>query len=291
MLFHNTEILYLFQQFYFSVPQNSIDIFFRNQVILLPVLLLYAKTERILIMKFSQDLQETMKYLNNELHTDRNFDVVYRVLTIGGKNACLYFIDGFTKDDTLLKLLQALSSIQADRMPKDAHSFSKQYLPYGEIGLIHESSEMVLQLLSGVSCLFIDGYDACLTIDCRTYPARGVSEPEKDKVMRGSRDGFVETLVFNTALIRRRIRDPKLSIEIMTAGESSHTDIAICYMDEIGFFVVIKVCEKVKHLVILLYSSIFNIDDFCAIYIALHDGVQCILSFCFRIESRKHCFN
>ena len=69
-------------------------------------------------MKFSQDLQETMKYLNNELHTDRNFDVVYRVLTIGGKNACLYFIDGFTKDDTLLKLLQALSSIQADRMPK-----------------------------------------------------------------------------------------------------------------------------------------------------------------------------
>ena len=50
-------------------------------------------------MKFSQDLQETMKYLNNELHTDRNFDVVYRVLTIGGKNACLYFIDGFTKDD------------------------------------------------------------------------------------------------------------------------------------------------------------------------------------------------
>ena len=181
-------------------------------------------------MKFSQDLQETMKYLNNELHTDRNFDVVYRVLTIGGKNACLYFIDGFTKDDTLLKLLQALSSIQADRMPKDAHSFSKQYLPYGEIGLIHESSEMVLQLLSGVSCLFIDGYDACLTIDCRTYPARGVSEPEKDKVMRGSRDGFVETLVFNTALIRRRIRDPKLSIEIMTAGESSHTDIAICYL-------------------------------------------------------------
>ena len=83
----------------------------------------------------------------------------------------------------------------------------------------------------GVSCLFIDGYDACLTIDCRTYPARGVSEPEKDKVMRGSRDGFVETLVFNTALIRRRIRDPKLSIEIMTAGESSHTDIAICYME------------------------------------------------------------
>ena len=183
------------------------------------------------IMKFSQDLQETIKYLNNELHTDRNFDVVYRVLTIGGRRACLYFIDGFTKDDSILKILQGLSSIKSDAMPEDAHGFSKQYLPYGEIGLIRDSEDMILQLLSGVSCLFIDGYDTCLTIDCRTYPARGVSEPEKDKVMRCSRDGFVETLVFNTALIRRRIRDPKLSIEIMTAGESSHTDIAICYME------------------------------------------------------------
>lgn len=78
--------------------------------------------------------------------------------------------------------------------------------------------------------MMIDGYDSFLTIDCRTYPARGVSEPEKDKVMRGSRDGFVETLIFNTALIRRRIRDPKLVMEIMNAGESSHTDIAVCYM-------------------------------------------------------------
>ena len=89
---------------------------------------------------------------------------------------------------------------------------------------------MIVSLLSGISCLFIDGYDTCLTIDCRTYPARSVSEPDKDKVMRGSRDGFVETLIFNTALIRRRIRDPKLTMEILSAGESSHTDIALCYM-------------------------------------------------------------
>ena len=117
-------------------------------------------------------------------------------------------------------------------MPQDVHEFSKEYLPYGEIGLVKDSEQMIVQLLSGISCLFIDGYDKCLTIDCRTYPARSVSEPDKDKVMRGSRDGFVETLVFNTALIRRRIRDPKLTMEIMSAGESSHTDIALCYMED-----------------------------------------------------------
>ena len=182
-------------------------------------------------MYFTDQLEENMTWLNQALHVDKNFDVVYRVLTIADKKACLYFIDGFTKDDSLLKILQGFSSIKPDDMPEDVHSFSKKYLPYGEIGLLSDSHEMIIQLLSGVSCLFIDGYDKCLTIDCRTYPARGVSEPEKDKVMRGSRDGFVETLVFNTALIRRRIRDPKLIMEILSAGESSHTDIALCYME------------------------------------------------------------
>ena len=181
-------------------------------------------------MEFSKNLNENITYLHKKLNVQDNFDVVYRVVHIGGREACLYFIDGFTKDDSLLKILQAFSTIKPEDMPEDAHGFSKRYLPYGEIGLLKKGDDMIIQLLSGVSCLFIDGYDSCLTIDCRTYPSRGVSEPEKDKVMRGSRDGFVETLVFNTALIRRRIRDPKLTMEIMSTGESSHTDIAVCYM-------------------------------------------------------------
>lgn len=181
-------------------------------------------------MEFSKKLQDNINYLHKKLNVQDNFDVVYRIIHIGGREACLYFIDGFTKDEALLRILQAFSTLTPEDMPEDAHGFSKQYLPYGEIGLLKKDDDMIIQLLSGVSCLFIDGYDSCLTIDCRTYPSRGVSEPEKDKVLRGSRDGFVETLVFNTALIRRRIRDPKLTMEIMNAGESSHTDIAICYM-------------------------------------------------------------
>ncbi len=181
-------------------------------------------------MNFSRNLQDNMTQLDALLNIRANFDIVYRVLRIGGREACLYFIDGFAKDDTLLKLLQTFSSIKEEDLPADAHGFSKQYLPYGEIGMAADQNQMIVSLLSGISCLFIDGYDTCLTIDCRTYPARSVSEPDKDKVMRGSRDGFVETLIFNTALIRRRIRDPKLTMEILSAGESSHTDIALCYM-------------------------------------------------------------
>ena len=182
-------------------------------------------------MEFSKSLSENVERLKQVLQADKNFDIVYRTFTIAGRKAALFFVDGFTKDEVLLKMMQSWWSIKEEDMPSDAHGFSKKYLPYGEIGLVKKEEDMLVQLLTGISCLFIDGFETCMTIDCRTYPARGVGEPEKDKVMRGSRDGFVETLIFNTALIRRRIRDPKLTMEILTAGKSSHTDIAICYME------------------------------------------------------------
>ena len=183
-------------------------------------------------MKISNKLETNMQRFEKLLRPDINVDVVYRVIRVGGRNACIYFIDGFTKDDTLLRILQSFGSIKPEAMPDTAHEFSKLYLPYGEIGLETEEDLLVTQLLSGVPCMLIDGYEQAFTIDCRTYPARGVSEPEKDKVLRGSRDGFVETLIFNTALIRRRIRDINFTVEIMQTGESSHTDIAICYMKQ-----------------------------------------------------------
>lgn len=170
-----------------------------------------------------------MNYLNKKLDIDGNFDLVYRTFHIAGKEACLYYVEGFTKSEVWQKLMEDFSSITADDLPANAHEFSKKNLPYSQVGLLTDSETMIKQLLAGISCLFIDGYEKCFTLDCRSYPARSVSEPEKDKVLRGSRDGFVETLTFNTALIRRRIRDPKLTVEILNAGESSHTDIAICY--------------------------------------------------------------
>lgn len=181
--------------------------------------------------EFSKSLSENVERLKQVLQADKNFDIVYRTFTIAGRKAALFFVDGFTKDEVLLKMMQSWWSVKEEDMPEDAYGFSKKYLPYGEIGLVKKEEDMLVQLLTGISCLFIDGFEVCMTIDCRTYPARSVGEPEKDKVMRGSRDGFVETLIFNTALIRRRIRDPRLTMEILTAGESSHTDIAVCYMD------------------------------------------------------------
>lgn len=182
--------------------------------------------------KMSGSLQPDMEYMNRRLSVNENFDVVYRVIDIGGKNACMYFIDGFCKDELMQKMLQHFMSLTPDQMPKDAHEMSKRVVPYVEVDLADTWQAILQAVLSGVFALFIDGFEQCILIDSRTYPARNVSEPEKDKVLRGSKDGFVETIVFNTALIRRRIRSTHLHMEIMNAGKSSKTDIVLCYMDD-----------------------------------------------------------
>lgn len=176
-------------------------------------------------------LENNLQFLEEKLKLDKNFDIMYRVITMGNRQACFYFIDGMNKDEIMEKIMGFFYSVSKEDMPKDAHDMAKRLVPYGEIGLERQMDPIIIQMLSGVPILFVDGFTQAIAIDFRTYPARSIEEPEKDKVLRGSRDGFVETVVFNTALIRRRIRDPELVMEITQAGRSSHTDIVLCYMD------------------------------------------------------------
>ncbi len=179
---------------------------------------------------FSKDFNTNKQYIDDLFQVQKSFDLIYRVVSIGGKSACFYFIDGFCKDEVMEKIMEFLYLIPADEMPATAHDFLKNKLPYGEIDLVSDEDNLIQRLLSGVPILIIDGYDKFLAMDFRTYPARGVDEPEKDKVMRGSKDGFVETVVYNTALIRRRIRSPQLVMEMNAIGTSSRTDVVIAYM-------------------------------------------------------------
>lgn len=175
---------------------------------------------------------KNVDYMNQMLPVEDSFDIVQRDIQIGGKDATFYFIDGFTKDESMLKIMDSFFNIKEEDMPKDAAAFATACIPYVEVDVIGDFDQIFRNLLSGVTCLFIDGYQACLAIDCRTYPARSVDEPDKDKSLRGSRDGFVETIVFNTALMRRRIRDRHLVMKMLEVGESSRTDVALCYMED-----------------------------------------------------------
>lgn len=177
-----------------------------------------------------QSFEENKKYMDEMLHVNECFDIVSRTVLVGDKNAVFYFVDGFCKDELMQKLLQFLMGLKAEDMPQDAEGLNK-LMPYVEVDLTQDFNEITKNVLSGVFAIIIEGFEDCILIDSRTYPARSVSEPEKDKVLRGSKDGFVETVVFNTALIRRRIRSTDLRIEMLNAGKASKTDIALCYMD------------------------------------------------------------
>lgn len=185
------------------------------------------------------------------LQPEKSFDLVCRNTEIAGRRCTLLFVDGMIKDEVMEKMLEYFLKLAPsvwEDVP-DMQSFARRIIPYVEVADEDRLEAACTAILSGNLGLFIEGFSACALVDVRTYPVRGVEEPEKDKVLRGSRDGFVETVVFNTALIRRRIRDPKLVMSIQSAGESSHTDIVVCYMeDRADLELVGRIKERISHI-------------------------------------------
>lgn len=185
------------------------------------------------------------------LQPEKSFDLVCRNTEIAGRRCALLFVDGMIKDEVMEKMLEYFLKLAPSvwEDAPDMQSFACRIIPYVEVADEDRLEAACTVILSGNLGLFIEGFSACALVDVRTYPVRGVEEPEKDKVLRGSRDGFVETVVFNTALIRRRIRDPKLVMSIQSAGESSHTDIVVCYMeDRADLELVGRIKERISHI-------------------------------------------
>ena len=167
------------------------------------------------------------RVLRKRLRVEENFDVIERHLNLGGTEACFFYIDGFVKDGEMLRIMQFLLSEKRIGRAEEL----EQRMPYVEIEVTNDIDRVIRAVLSGQSLLLCESFDdEAMLMDLRTYPARDTAEPESDRVMQGARDGFVETLVMNTALIRRRIRDPNLTMEHFSMGGSSDTDVVMCYV-------------------------------------------------------------
>lgn len=180
---------------------------------------------------FTTNAKENIKLLEDQLGVAANFDMLERQVRIGGRTAGFFFIDGFVEESMAERLMQFFYSLKPENL-ETIDTFLEVGMPYTEIEKSSDLDDVITKYLSGVSILVIDGFDECVLIDCRTYPMRSVSEPWKDRVLRGSRDGFVETLVSNAALMRRRIRDTHFCMEMFGVGIRSRSDIAICYIDD-----------------------------------------------------------
>ena len=152
------------------------------------------------------DYRENISKIATRLRVKESFDLIRRDLSVSGLGVSFFYIDGFIKDAELQRVMQFMLSRTAPISADEA----LLTLPYVEVDKTDDMETLAAAVLSGQAAVIAESFGSeAILIDARTYPARSTEEPDSDRVMQGAHDGFVETLVMNTALIRRRIRDER----------------------------------------------------------------------------------
>ncbi len=195
--------------------------------------------------KIDKNLDNNINYLKELLDVGENFDIIFREYKVGRKRAASFSINGMTNDILLTNIFEDMTAVNQDEL--SINTLQKLFYSratHSQVKLVDNMNDAVTSLLSGELIFLVDGEEELIIFDARAYPARMPNESNIEKVTRGSRDSFVETLPFNTALIRRRLRDPNLRFEIIKIGTRSQTDIAVCYIKDITNP---KLVETVKH--------------------------------------------
>lgn len=181
------------------------------------------------------NLDEKLSQLEARLGYEVTFDLVFRKLKVAHKRAALVFLDGFVNDVATILIMRALQAMPRIGITQGAlDQLLQEYIPFFEVSVADSLDAAIDELLSGTMLLLIDGIKDIAVLDVRQYVTRGSEEPTLEKVTRGSRDGFVETALFNVNLIRRRIRDPNLRFEALKVGRRSKTDVLVGYIKDIA---------------------------------------------------------
>ncbi len=184
--------------------------------------------------KLSKNIDENIAVLNDALGVGKSFDIICRKMTVAGKRIALYYVNGMVKDDVMTIILRNLDTLQRqDISVRTLEKLLSEHVNHIQVQAESKLTTIINNIMSGPLAMVIDGEDQALIIDVRAYPGRQPQEPDLEKVVRGSRDGFVETVLFNSVLLRRRIRDPRLRLEVMQCGVRSKTDVVIAYIEDI----------------------------------------------------------
>ena len=203
------------------------------------------------MVKLTLNFEENIKEIDTRLRPKESFDIIKREMEINGHKLVMYYVDGFVTSALMQKLIMHLTTVKdfGNGEKGDAEIFAKT-VPSVEVDTAYDVETVVTAVLSGCSAILSGGFgDGAIIVDARSYPARSTEEPENDRVMRGARDGFVETLIFNTAMVRRRIRAPELTVKYMCVGELSKTDVAVVYLDKKADPVFVKsIIKKIENI-------------------------------------------
>ena len=181
----------------------------------------------------TKSLGENQRALDELLGVGRNYDVINRDLYVGSRKGRLYVIDGYGDDGVTERIISFLlgrgGDLAADAV--DMQDFIDRCVTFCEVDCENNMDKILKGAFIGKTILLLEGFDYCAMIDAKQFPSRNVEEPSDGKVLRGSHDGFTETMVQNTALLRRRIRDSHFTLESHQVGGRSRTDVVLAYMD------------------------------------------------------------
>ncbi len=190
--------------------------------------------------------------IDRNMHLGLNFDTVKKEFLYGGiRPAVYYYINGFGNGELIERMLSYMIGNREGvlALSESREKFLCTVLPFAEVSEKKNLTEALREVYSGASMFIVDGFDGYIIADTKKIPSRSVEEPQKDKVLRGPRDGFVEAILPNSALIRRRIRDKRLIFQKITVGSETSTDILVCHMEGIadeGY--VKKLCKEISSL-------------------------------------------
>ena len=184
--------------------------------------------------KISNDYRENIRVLDGLLGVGRSCDMVSRDYLIGGRRARLWVVDGFGSDSILERMGAFWLTLKPENVVglTEMQDFLDRYITFSESNVTFDISDAVTSVFLGKSLLAVEGLAGGALMDAKGYPSRSVHEPPDGKVLRGSHDGFVEAVVPNMALLRRRIRDPHLTMEGHKVGSRTHNDAVLCYLDD-----------------------------------------------------------
>ncbi|CQR46739.1 Spore germination protein B1 [Paraliobacillus sp. PM-2] len=183
----------------------------------------------------TSDINENQKELTKRLGLGTSFDIGFREIILLDQKVQLYYVTGLCDTSIVVELLKKLTSIN-DEEPnkKELPSIIENRLVHQQVEKKQEFNQVITQLLSGLIVIFVENTDYAFVVDVRNYPGRSPEEPDTEKVVRGSRDGYTENIIENTGLTRRRVRDERLRNRIFQVGERSKTDICISYIKDIA---------------------------------------------------------
>lgn len=182
-----------------------------------------------------ESVNEIENYMKQRVGLGVSFDFGVRKLKVLKKDVHIYYVNGLCDTIYIIQLIKELVEINYhEKLSTDLFKIVENRLVNQSVEQINQLDIIVDKVLSGLIVVVMEGENTAFAIDVRSYPGRQPQEPDTEKVVRGSRDGFVENIILNTALTRRRIRDERLRFEMLKVGERSKSDVALGYLEDVA---------------------------------------------------------